>query len=201
MSKPVIAILILAAGSSSRMDDIKQLLPWKGKPLINHAVEAATGTKAAKVAVVLGANAPLIREAIIGAGSSGVAIYENKNWEQGMGNTIACGMKALSEAGSGLDGVLLMLCDQPLIDANYLVEMIRTFNPHENEIVATRYRHHAGVPALFSRNYFPELLHLHGDTGAKALLARHGKDCIVLDAGNRTMDIDTKEDYEGLQRG
>jgi molybdenum cofactor cytidylyltransferase len=201
LKRAEIAILILAAGSSSRMDAIKQLLPWKNTVLINHAIRVAKAADASRVAVVLGARASKIMEVIDAETAGDVLMLHNKDWEQGMGTTIAYGMEQLLKSVTTLAGILIMLCDQPLIDTEYLNELISRFRTDKRGIVATRYGKGLGVPAIFGNAYFQDLKQLDSGPGARKLLAANKADCVIMDAGVRCTDIDTREDYLNLLSG
>lgn len=201
MKRAEISILILAAGSSSRMDAIKQLLPWKNTVLVNHSIRVAKDTGASGVAVVLGARASQIREVIDAETARDVLILHNEVWEQGMGSTIAYGVAQLLNSGTTLAGILIMLCDQPLIDTEYLNELISMFGTRKKGIVATRYGQGSGVPAIFGSAYFQDLKQLNSGHGARELLAANKEDCLILDAGKRCTDVDTREDYLNLLSG
>ncbi|MDT7830413.1 nucleotidyltransferase family protein [Pricia sp. S334] len=188
-----IAVLILAAGASSRMGLVKQLLPWKDTTLLGQTIQTATASDAASVTVVLGANAASIRN---GIAKFEVGIVENSDWSAGLGSSIARGTDYLTDKDNKPDGILMMLADQPLIDTVYLNTMMVAFERGQRPIVATRYENRAGVPALFSASLFEELMALENDSGAKDIIEEH--DVLVLDSEGITVDIDTKSDYEKL---
>lgn len=190
---PRTAILILAAGESVRMGKkIKQLLPWKGTTLLEHAINTAKTTTAYKTLVVLGAHSDKIKAEIA---FNSVAYFENKEWARGMGSSIAAGTKCLREQCVPLDGILIMLCDQPLIDSNHLNEMIRAFSTGDKNLIVTGYSKGVGVPALLSKNYFSKLEALDGASGAREILEKNIEDSTILVGGKREIDIDTHEDY------
>lgn len=189
-----IAIVILAAGASSRMEKTKQLLSYKNTTLLGHAIRSAKGSLAASVVVVLGANAARIRKEIT---EEDVKILENKNWKRGLGSSIAYGANFLTHAEKIPDGILVMLADQPLIDTAYLNAMIAAFEAGQ-EIVATDYGNRAGVPALFGASHYAKLIRLEDDYGARHIIDGHGQGVMVLDPQNKTVDIDTKSDYDQL---
>ena len=191
------AILILAAGAAKRMGSIKQLLAWADTSLLGHAVNMAKSSKAKETIVVLGANANAIA-AQFDAGA--IQIVKNENWASGMGSSIAAGIGYILGSGEKYDAVLITLADQPLIDTLYLDLMIETASKVDQGIVATAYGDKAGVPALFGRRYFETLMALESEQGAKEVLDRFKSDIFRLDPGNKTMDIDTKEDYEALKK-
>ncbi len=188
-----IAIVILAAGASSRMGRPKQLLPWEDTTLLGHAIRKAKDSVAKSVIVVLGAHAESIRNAIIGE----VEILENTSWKSGLGSSIACGTDFLVKHTKA-DGVLIMLADQPLVGTSYLNSMMGAFDTEEKGIIATAYPHNVGVPALFAASYFDRLVKLADDYGAKKIIDKHDADVLVLDPGNKMVDIDTKREYENL---
>ncbi|MFH6603854.1 NTP transferase domain-containing protein [Maribacter algicola] len=193
--KSNVAILILAAGESSRMGSAKQLLPWNNTTLLGHAMETAKKTASKDVFVVLGANSEEIRNTISNAD---VHILENKNWAKGMGVSVATGIAYILKEHESLDGVLIMLCDQPLISSDYLNRLLKIFEVGNYGIIATKYGKKNGVPAIFDKKYFSMLSRLNGDTGAKHVLDWYRGDTRVMDPGGKEQDLDTPEDYEKL---
>ena len=161
MNKRVTA-LILAAGSSSRLGHPKQLLPWKNKTLLGHTIAIAHESKAAGVRVVLGSRAQSIRAAL---SDTTTEFLINNNWEEGMGASISCGVDHLLAEKKVADGILIMLCDQPLIDSNFLNVLIDAYTENEYGIVGTLYGKDIGVPVIFDRSYFPKLSGLKGEGG------------------------------------
>lgn len=213
-----IAIIILAAGASSRMGQTKQLLPWEDTTLLGNAIYTANASDASSVVVVLGANAASIRNMVQNnfeerqdGNSYGredkmeiregrIEIIENQIWATGLGSSIARGTDFLLKKKNKPNGILIMLADQPLIDTGDLNTMMTAFNSGQETIVATAYENRAGVPALFSENYYWKLAKLDDDFGAKQILEHHEKNVMVLNLGRRTVDIDTKTDYENLMK-
>ena len=190
----MLAHIILAAGSSSRLGTEKQLLPWSDKSLIQHAVTESLKLKGVKTLVVLGYHAALIKEEIK---YYGVDIVENQNWDIGIGSSISCGVKRVSE-NVVFRGVLISLVDQPLLDYQYLKKMIACFQKDITRPVATEYNLKLGVPAIFPKVYFRDLIDLQGDEGAKKIL--NTVDIIkTINAVGLHLDIDTFEDYEKVK--
>lgn len=186
-----VAILILAAGNSSRMEDkIKQLLPWRQTTLLGHAIHEAKKLKALAIYVVLGANAEIIKPTI---SEKDVLILEYKYWKQGIGTSIAFGMQQLVKENK-YDAVLIQLADQPYLDATYLQQLLNLYANNNPIIIATKYRNSKGVPAIFNKDYFLDLINLNGDTGAKALLKF--ENVIAIDPKEKVVDIDTWEEYQ-----
>lgn len=198
MSKKLnIAILIMAAGMSSRMKAIKQLLPWGDSTLIGNALKNAQSSKATKVLTVLGAYGQEIEK------ESDFSVTEsvlNPNWKMGLGNSIAYGTKYLLGQDQEYDGILVMLADQPLIDNLYLNELIDNFSNSKHSIVATKYADRAGVPAIFGKIHYKALLELNSDYGAREIIKTHPDDVLEVSANGKALDIDTAEEYERVRK-
>jgi molybdenum cofactor cytidylyltransferase len=188
-------VIILAAGSSSRLGQPKQLLEFKGKTLLEIAVEAAQNSLADSSVIVLGANADLIVEKIL---HTKVDRVVNENWENGMASSMQKGLKYLMQ-NSDNDQIILMLSDQPFVDSKILNLLIENKLNTNSEIIACRYKETFGVPVLFTKKYFPELLSLTGNEGAKKLVMAHQDDLYAIDFPKGAIDIDTLEDYLKLK--
>ena len=190
-----IAILILAAGASSRMGTPKQLLPWKDTTLLGQVIRTAKSSGVKDVYVVLGANRDKIRPI---TSRQNITVIQNKVWQEGLGSSIASGIEYFVRQNKAYVAVLVLLCDQPLISSEYLNLLIQTFIKTKKGIVATNYGTKAGVPAIFGKKYFNALMELNGDMGAKKLIEKNGEDAIVLESGENLTDLDTKIAYENL---
>ena len=189
-----ISVLVLAAGASSRMAGIKQLLSWDNKTLIEHALEMATSSAANKVYVVLGAHYDLIVKEV---DQQEVVVIQNKNWADGIGSSIATGVKNILERENP-DGILIMLCDQPLIDLDHLNSLIHSFLTKEYSVVGTSYENKIGVPAIFAAGCYPDLMKLEGDEGARSVIVKSSGKSIGISPQGKHADIDTDEDYSRL---
>ena len=175
-----IVVLILAAGSSSRMGRPKQLLKWNKITLLGHAISTAKEIKPLEIIVVLGANYNLFKSEI---SQEGIQILNNKNWKKGLGNSIASGVKQILKNDSNFDGILITLADQPLIDSTYLNSLIQEFEVGKSQIIASLYKNDKlGVPVLFDAIYFEELTKLNDDKGAKSLLHKYSDYVSALNA-------------------
>jgi len=194
--KTNIAILILAAGDSTRMGTPKQLLKWKNTTLLGHAIETVQKLDTLKLIVVLGANYNLINAKI---NNYAVEVLVNESWKKGLGSSIAFGVNHLLKSDTKFDAVFIMLVDQPLIDSSYLNKVLDTYEMGKCQIIATSYKGgKQGVPVLFDAVYFEELSQLNDDNGAKEILQKHSKNVSAISADNLVSDIDTLEDYERL---
>lgn len=187
-----IAILILGAGRSSRMGTAKQLLPIGETTLLGVTLESALASEADAVFCVLGSQ---INDISLSIEQYGIEIIENSNYMNGLSSSIAEGILHLQE--KDFDAVLIMLGDQPFIQASYLNEMIDTYRNHPKKIIASNYSDKVGVPVILSSTFFPELLKLRGDVGAGPFLNAH-KEHIIQLRNNGLMDVDTQEDYQDL---
>lgn len=189
------AIIILAAGSSSRMGRPKQLLPYMGKSLLSHSVDIANDADAKPVIVVLGANAALLEKEI---DEKKVHIVVNNEWQEGMASSIRCGLNTLLHIAPSSGAAILMVCDQPFVSASLLNELISQQKNTGKLIVASQYQNTVGPPALFDKIIFPELMELKGDAGARKIVERHSNDTTTVSFTGGNIDIDTEADYRSL---
>jgi molybdenum cofactor cytidylyltransferase len=187
-----IAILILAAGASTRMGEIKQLLPWKNTTLLKHTISQIT--KISKdIFLVLGANIEIIKPTV-----SDYTIIHNPDWEKGMGTSIAAGVAAIEPVG-GFDAVLILVADQPLLTTVYYRKMISVYQKEDCKIVATSYGNRNGVPAILDCSLFKELKTLNQDYGARRLMQENPEHIRIINPEGKAIDIDTPEVYEKLK--
>jgi molybdenum cofactor cytidylyltransferase len=187
-------LIILAAGESSRMGQPKQKLQYKGKSLLQNAIDSALTSACELVVVVLGSHMDDILPEIK---NEPVTIIQNQQWQEGMASSIRVGITEL-EKNTSIDSVIIMLCDQPFVDAALLNNLVQKKQENEKGIIASSYKNTLGVPVLFSRNYFPHLLLLQGQEGAKKIISRFEYDVSTIPFVTGAIDIDTPEDYESL---
>jgi molybdenum cofactor cytidylyltransferase len=190
-------IVILAAGSSSRLGRPKQLLAYKGKTLLQHAIDSAKETDARHILVVLGSGKELIENQI---DDHEIHSLENPDWQSGLASSIAAGIKELKVVSPNIDAVLLMVCDQPFADASVLKSLVTKQTESGNAIVGCTYDDTKGIPALFHSSFFAELLALQGDTGAKKLFDKYKEVTSFVSFTDGGIDIDTSEDYKNLPK-
>lgn len=194
--KQNIAILILAAGESSRMSaHVKQILPWNDYNLLGNAIEQSKGSIADTTYVVLGAYEEIIKAEVNFEPNS---IIQNPNWKNGLGSSIAAGMDYFLSKSLSYDAVLIMLADQPLVDSNYLNKMMGNWIGNSSKIITTQYKSRSGVPAIFGKEYFSELQKLNKDFGAKDIIASHLDLIFALNPEGKEIDIDSWETYQEL---
>jgi len=186
-------IIILAAGSSSRLGQPKQNLVYKDKTLLQRAVDTAMASVCDPVIVVLGANSEAIQPTIE---QTGVTIAKNNEWSEGMASSIRAGIRELINIRPDVQSVILMLCDQPFVDTYLLNLLILAKSKHG--ITASFYNDTIGAPVLFDAIYFDELLQLKGAEGAKQLIQKYPDKVTEIPFPAGGIDIDTIEDFEKL---
>lgn len=190
-----VAAIIIAAGSSSRLGQPKQLLVLKGETLLQRAIRVAKEAGASPVVVVLGAHREQIESQV---DHSAVRIVHNLRWEEGMGTSIRAGLHALEEQAPNAAGVLLMVCDQPAVTSEHLIRMLDAFRQHPAATIASVYASRRGVPAIFPQQAFVDLLALRGDRGARGLLLGRDRTVTEIPLEGGEMDIDRPEDLARL---
>jgi len=187
-------LIILAAGESSRLGFPKQTLLYKGKTLLELAIEAGLKSKCNFVNVVLGANFDTVEN---GIKQFGVGIIRNANWAEGMASSIRIGIAHLQKVDE-IDNVIIMLCDQPFVTRAVIDNLLYKQQETGKKIIACTYNDIIGVPVLFDRSLFNELILLQGDDGAKEVLTNHPNDIAAIPFNKGGIDIDTLTDYENL---
>ena len=192
-----IGLILLAAGASSRLGNSpKQLLEFRGKTLIRHAAENALASKCGKICVVLGAQAEAVKREIE---DLPIEIAVNENWSEGMSASLKCGLENLLEIEPHLSAAVVTLGDQPMIDAAIINRLIEAFSAAQSSIVAAEYAGTIGVPAIFSRFLFDEILNLSaGSNGAKQIIKKYAASVKKIPIAEAAFDVDTPEDYENL---
>ena len=187
--------VLLAAGTSKRMGQPKQLLRWANKSLIQFQVETILPSTE-KLYVILGAYAALIQPLLKNYEVELIQFYQ---WEKGMGNSLAYGIQQILNSNPTIEGILISLIDQPLVTSSHYLNMRATFEKGNNQIIASESDSGwSGVPVLFDAYYFDELQKLSGEEGAKLILKKNKANSISINAGNTLIDMDTPEVYRKL---
>jgi molybdenum cofactor cytidylyltransferase len=168
------------------------LLRFRGRSLLRHAAETALAASCRPVVVVLGAGNELLRPELAGLP---LQIVFNPHWTEGVASSIRAGIEAVT-AGA----VLFTLCDQPLVAAEMLNQIVRRHRRERAPVVASEYEGTLGVPALFSREFFPELAALKGDAGAKKILLRYADQVVRVPMPEAAFDVDRMEQAALLAR-
>ncbi len=186
------AIIVLAAGSSSRLGEPKQLLEYKGKTLLRHTLDEASKITS-QIVVVTGEKNPRITEQI-----SCFHEIQNENRAEGMASSLKVGLQETIRLFPDTEQFIFTVCDQPFISASVFKALIEKKKNSPKGIVASAYADTLGVPVLFSSTYTEKLFNLNGQEGARKLIQqyRDNTDSVSFEAGS--WDIDTPEDYKKL---
>ena len=187
--------LILAAGSSSRMGSIKQLLSINGKTLLQHTLDLSTKIKSTRTLCVLGAHAEEIMQKVDG---KNVEFIINKNHKLGLSASIISGIEYLQKEKIPFDGLFILLADQPAIKEDYYDEMMRLFDEKRTKIIASNYGNTLGVPAIFPAIFTNDLLQITGDKGAKEFPQKNKRRTLSPQTLVNLFDIDTPKDYKNF---
>jgi molybdenum cofactor cytidylyltransferase len=188
----VISGIVLAAGTSSRFGSTKQTVRVDGKPLVAHAIDALLDAGVDEVLVVVGHDEERVRTAL----PDGVAVISNPAYRDGQATSLAA---ALHDIDPSSEAAVVLLADQPGIRPEDIAALIAAFGRTRAQIVRLRYLDGHG-PALLSREIYAEAGHLHGDAGARVLMASHPEWVHEVPI-DRTAppDIDTPADLDELQ--
>lgn len=192
-----VGLILLAGGASARLGRPKQLLPYHGQTLLQYSLQAALASRAQPVVVVLGANAGILRNEIH---ENHIHVVVNAEWQAGMASSIRSGVKVFTDISPAVEGVILMVCDQPYVTSTLLNELITAHQKTGKQIVACGYDNTFGPPVFFHHALFEELLQLKGDMGARSIVRHHTDDVEVIPFPKGTYDIDTEADYERIKR-
>ncbi|WP_134704725.1 NTP transferase domain-containing protein [Ammoniphilus sp. YIM 78166] len=195
-SKPTRTIwgLVLAAGLSRRMGSPKLILPFEGRPMIQHMIHSAVQSKLDGVAVVINPQWKELEDAVQASGAD--LIVRNEQAEQGMSTSLTEGLKLLPPEA---DAVMVLLGDQPHMQTATIDQLVERFYQVENPIIQANYRGQKGHPVIFTRDLFPQLLKVKGDQGGKDIIRSLSDQIEWVEFDNEPInDIDTMEDYARL---
>jgi molybdenum cofactor cytidylyltransferase len=194
--KSTIAIMILAAGASTRMGTPKQLLLYQGRSFLQYTTEIAIASVCQPVVVVVGANSEQIHRQIK---HLPVKVVNNLDWVLGMSTSIKSGIELLNNLPQKIEAVVITLCDQPFVSPQIINQLVDAYYSTKKPIVACEYAGTLGVPALFSQRFFSELAALKETSGAKKVINHNLKEVFSIPFPLGDIDIDTPKDYEQLQ--
>jgi molybdenum cofactor cytidylyltransferase len=188
-----IAIVLLAAGESSRMGGSKQLLEVQGKTLLEKILEVIDACGDVKKVVVLGARAEAHEKVTQLFPNFNVVV--NSRWKEGLGSSIKAGLQFVTASSTSIDGVMFLVCDQPFITTLHLNTLIKNFADSTASLVVSGYNDTEGVPALFGREHFDEIMNLNDASGAKNIIAQNSTQKIVIPFPRGGVDLDTPDDF------
>ncbi|HXB74389.1 MAG TPA: NTP transferase domain-containing protein [Candidatus Acidoferrales bacterium] len=191
-----ISAVILAAGKSSRMGSLKQLLPLGGSTLLENVLTNLRRSQIDEIVLVLGFSADAIRRQ---TPLDGVKVVVNEAYGEGMGTSVRTGIAQVSPQA---DAALVVLADQPFVQPETIDQLIRLYRERKPQIVIPVYQGFRGNPVLLDRSVFPELLGLAGDIGCRAVFGSHTENILKapVDDIGVLLDIDTPGDLETLRQ-
>ena len=202
------AAIILAAGSSSRMEGgrHKLMLPLDGRPVLAHVIDATLASQARPIVVVIGHQSDQVRSQIEHFTTyKDIVVIENAQFKEGMSSSLRLGIQTLlandymnSQIQYSIDSALILLGDQPLITARNIDRLITAYRAYGSLIVAPLYSGKRGNPVLFDNSLFPELIEVTGDEGGRTVLNHHRDEVELVEMGDTqaNFDVDTWEAYE-----
>lgn len=187
--------LLLAAGNSSRMGEPKMFLSFKGKTLLQNAIDEIESSAINKLVIVTGCYHQQLTDVLL---SQQIDFAENKNWQEGMGTSIQKGVAYIIQQYPNTEKIIIAVCDQPYISSSLFNKLIAANTETGKNIIASAYNGTAGTPVLFAEKYFEQLLQLKGPHGAKKIILQSPQDIFYVDFPGGATDIDTPEDYKAL---
>ena len=196
MLQPPVPGIILAAGRSLRMGKNKLLLPFRGKPILQHVIDAALQSSLFPLILVLGSDSDAIRSQV----ESGTAfVIENKGFSRGYGSSLQVGLGALSNPCAG---AMFLLGDQPLVTVATIEKLIVAFQAEPERWVAPSWNGQRGNPVITPASWFDKIFALKGDTGPREHLKDPAARLKLVEVDDRgvVFDIDSPEDYERLEK-
>lgn len=189
------AVVILSAGSSSRMGRPKPLLDWKGMNLLDFQIKKFSQRffDPQDIYVILGSKTTQIKASII---EKKTHLLEFENWEEGMSSTIAYAARELNS--KNYQNVVFIAVDQPFVSPEHVNRMINKQKSTGKGIIQSKsLKGWSGIPVLFNCRYFAALGKIHGDSGAKSIVQNHLDDVqtVLADSPDSLIDIDSPEAY------
>ena len=187
----MIGAVVLAAGASSRFGRTKQVEVIRGKPLVQHAVDAASDAGVDPIVIVLGHDAERIREVL--HLPSGATTVTNERYEHGQSTSLAAGLTAF---GEDVEAAVVLQADQPGIRADHVRTLADAYQDSGAEILRLRFSNGPG-PAILARSIWPEITAIAGDTGARALFDAMPQRVLWISVDEPApADVDTPGDLE-----
>jgi len=187
----LISAIVLAAGEGRRFGGTKQLEVVRGKPLVQHAVDAATAAGVDESVVVLGHDAERVGAALALPPNARVVV--NERYAEGQSTSLAEGLRALDPSS---EAAVVVLADQPGIEARHIASLVTVYRDEAPEVLRIRFRDAPG-PAIIARAVWPEAMALTGDTGARNLFDADPERVrwLAFDE-DAPVDIDVRDDLE-----
>jgi molybdenum cofactor cytidylyltransferase len=186
--------IVLAAGASRRFGSAKQLAKFRRQPLVTRAIRLAEAVCGEQSLLVAGNQWSLVAAAC--APLAGYFVV-NPDFAEGLGGSIAAGVSAVAGSASG---ILLLMADQPLIDARHLRDMVEAWSKNSQCIVVSEFDGIDGPPVIFPASLFPDLVALRGDSGARMVLQANPARVIRVKCPDAATDVDIPADLQAIDR-
>ncbi len=187
-----VGIVLLAAGGSSRMGFPKQLIEFQGKKLIQIVAERLLACRCFPTAVILGGHS---REILPYLQGYELDILENLDWQSGMATSIRCAVSFVEAHYPDLTHLMFALVDQPFVEAEHYYALVEAAEKEPDKVVAAFYSGQPGAPVILPRKYFPMLMRLTGDQGARAVIRNLPADqLLTVDMPTAMIDWDASGD-------
>jgi len=184
--------ILLAAGSADRMRLPKQVLLFKGVPLVTQIAKTAINSDLSPVIVVTGAYVQPIHEALAGLP---LFLVHNPDWKSGMSSSLQTGLRS---APPNIGSAIFLLSDQPFVSTALLRKLVRVHSLTLSPIIAPISNGRRGNPVLFDRTTFPDLLNVKGDIGGRAIFNSFPITNLEWDNASDFFDIDTPDDFKKI---
>lgn len=186
-------VIVLAAGNATRFGSPKLLVEVGGIPMIVRATRTAAAVAGREaVTVVLGAQAAQSATLV---SREPVNVVFNPHFDEGIATSIRAGV---AQVPAGTSAVMILLADQVAVTDDDLRRLVAHWIEHPGRIVAARYRGTTGAPAIFPAAFFPVLVGLTGDRGARTLLALHADRVVAVSMPSAAIDVDTPADVTAV---
>ncbi len=191
-----VTAVVLAAGMSKRMGAPKQLLRIDEKTVLEHTLANVRASAVDEIVLVLGHAADEVEKEVP---TMGIRVVRNEGYQQGMGTSLRAG---LAEVSPEAQAALIVLADQPFVQAATLNKLIEYHGSAQPQIVIPTYRGFRGNPVLLDHSIFPELRELSGDVGCRAIFGSHTENIrkLAVDDAGILLDIDSRDDFDELIR-
>lgn len=194
MTVPVTG-LVLAAGSSRRLGQPKQLLSFRGRTLLDASLDVARAAPFSQRLVTIGGAAPEVRERV---DFSGVDVVDSLHFTDGCSSSIVSALATVEESSVG---IVMLLGDQPNVDVAVIEALIDAATVSRAALAVCNYTDGRGHPFWFGRHVFEELSELHGDKAVWKLIESGTYPVLEVSVDTPVpLDVDTWDDYEQLLR-
>ncbi len=194
-----VAGIVLAAGQSRRFGGCKQLTPFRNKPLAWWSVKAALESDLDSVNVVVGLEAGRVQAALGGlTDDPRLAFIENTAYGEGQSTSVTTGLHAVRQHSAA---AMFLMADQPLLDAGVINALLVHQQEHPDSIICPVCNGRRRAPVIFARRFYPEILALSGDVGARPVIEANPAtvEAVVFDREDWFLDVDRPSDLERLE--